>query len=161
MMIDRKKQCTNIPVLFFLIMQGLSMIRINSILHNNSAIRMFWVTMLDCCHLEEKTWGMYFIVCNWHKQNMTKKNNKFLYFGILLEADDWQTERKCWMKSNFPFLCQIENLLNFEAMSMNICRFRSYVWVQSYFIHLLIHINSALIVKWDFSCWMLLSISTC
>lgn len=56
-----------------------------------------------------------------------KKNNKFLYFGILLEADDWQTERKCLMKSNFPFLCQIENLLNFEAMSMNICRFKSYV----------------------------------
>lgn len=34
-------------------------------------------------------------------------------FVILLEVDNWQTERKCLMKSNFPFLCQIENLLNY------------------------------------------------
>lgn len=34
-------------------------------------------------------------------------------FVILLEADNWQTERKCLMKSNFLFLCQIENLLNY------------------------------------------------
>lgn len=34
-------------------------------------------------------------------------------FIMLSEAADWQTERKCLMKSNFPFLCQIENLLNY------------------------------------------------
>lgn len=82
--------------------------------------------MLDCCHLRRED-VKYVFHCLQSQAEYDKKNNKFLYFGILLEADDWQTERKCLMKSNFPFLCQIENLLNFEAMSMNICRFRSYV----------------------------------